>query len=99
MANLKSRTRVVYFRISEQEFAELCDLREARGARSLSELARSAVYAMMHHTPQHTPHATPVKEDISERLNELERCLSEMNHHLQTLTKDRAGQESYRGII
>lgn len=95
MANLKSRTRVVYFRISEQEFAELCDLREARGARSLSELARSAVYAMM----QPTPHATPLKEDISERLNELERCLSEMNHHLQILTKGRAGQESYRGSI
>jgi len=93
MANLKSRTRVVYFRISEQEFAELCDLREARGARSLSELARSAVYAMMQ------PHTTPVKEDISERLNELKRCLSEMNRHLKTLTKDRVEQGSYRVTI
>ena len=96
MANLKSRTRVVYFRISEEEFTELCDLREARGARSLSELARTAVYAMMQ------PDAVQsggIKEELSERLQGVERCLAEMNHHLKTLTKSQAQQEVYRGSI
>lgn len=93
MANLKPRTRVVYFRISEEEFTKLCGLREAQGARSLSEVARSAVYAMMQ------PHAGTVKENIAERLDELERCLSEMNHHLKTLTESQASQGLQRGTI
>jgi len=92
---------VVYFRISEQEFTELCDLREARGARSLSELARTAVYAMMQpHTGMAAgPLAGAIKEELSERLEGVERCLTEMNHHLKTLTKSQAAQEVYRGSI
>lgn len=88
---------MVYFRISEQEFTELCDLREARGARSLSELARSAVYAMMQ--PRAGTAAGVMKEELSERLEGVERCLTEMNHHLKTLTKSQTEQEVYRGSM
>jgi hypothetical protein len=93
MANVKSRTRVVYFRISEEEFTKLCGLCEAQGARNLSELARSAIHALMQ------PHVNTVKEDISQRLSELERCLSEMNHHLKTLMENQSSQNVYRGNI
>jgi hypothetical protein len=39
----RRRDRLVYFRISEQEFAEILKACESRGTRSVSDLARSAV--------------------------------------------------------
>jgi hypothetical protein len=72
---------MVYFRISEDEFTKFCNLCEAQGARSLSELARSAVYAMIQ------PNGKPLKEDISQRLIDLEQSIIELNCHLRTLTQ------------
>lgn len=43
MGNLQNRTRIVYFRVSEDEFRHLSELCEVRGARNLSELLRSTV--------------------------------------------------------
>ncbi len=43
MPVLKRRTRVVTFRVSEEEFNSLSDACMASGARSISDFARSAV--------------------------------------------------------
>jgi hypothetical protein len=76
LSAVKPRTRIVYFRISEEEFTEFCGLCEAQGVRSLSELARLAVRSMLQ----------PNKaSDVSERLGELERCILELNHQLRAL--------------
>lgn len=77
LLTIKPRTRIVYFRISEEEFTKFCDLCEVQGVRSLSELARQAVRSMLQ---SDRPPA-----DLSARLNELERCILELNHHLKAL--------------
>lgn len=43
MAVLKPRSRLVYFRISEDEFQQIQHLCVVTGARSISEMARAAV--------------------------------------------------------
>lgn len=47
MAVLKPRERLVYFRISEDEFHQFLDVCEQEGARSVSDLARSAVQRLI----------------------------------------------------
>jgi hypothetical protein len=76
LSAVKPRTRIVYFRISEEEFTKFCGLCEAQGVRSLSELARLAVRSMLQ------PNKT---SDVSERLGELERCILELNQQLRSL--------------
>ncbi len=81
MPNIKNRTRVVYFRISEDEFSKLCGLREVNGARSVSELARSAIHALLQETGS-SPY-----DELSRRLGALERSISEITGHLKILSQ------------
>ena len=46
MAILRPRTRLIYFRVSEDEFAKYTELCRLAGARSLSDLVRSALEQM-----------------------------------------------------
>jgi hypothetical protein len=48
MTVLKRRSRMVSFRLSEQEYESLLTLCSSRGARSLSDLARDAMQALLH---------------------------------------------------
>ena len=47
MPILRPRTRVVYFRLSQQEFDQYSQLCETQGSRSLSDLARSALARLL----------------------------------------------------
>ena len=47
MAVLKPRERLVYFRISEDEFRQFVSVCEQAGARSVSDLARNAVQRLI----------------------------------------------------
>jgi len=47
MTVLKTRKRVLFFRVSEEEYRQFCGLCESRGVRCLSDLARTAVFRMM----------------------------------------------------
>jgi len=47
VAVLKPRERLVYFRISEDEFHQFLGVCEQEGARSVSDLARSAVQRLI----------------------------------------------------
>lgn len=43
MAVLKPRNRLVYFRVSEEEFQKVSDICQSEGARSLSDFARQVI--------------------------------------------------------
>lgn len=81
MSILKPRTRVVYFRVSEEEFLRLTDLCPVHGARSISELVRSAVQEMLHQ-PQS---GEPDGRAVAERLEAIDRTIAEMNRNLKQL--------------
>ena len=46
MAVIKRRSKMVSFRLSEQEYQDLLILCEQRGSRSISDLARDAVFSL-----------------------------------------------------
>jgi hypothetical protein len=77
---LKPRTRIVYFRVSEEDFHRLVDLCPARGARSISELARSAVQNMIR-----GEHGDPADREVVETLHAIDKTVSEMNRNLKRL--------------
>lgn len=52
MAILKRRSKMVSFRLSEDEYANLRNLCEDHGARSVSDLARDAVHHLMQRKQQ-----------------------------------------------
>src|SRR5579871_579984 len=52
MPVIKRRSKMVSFRLSEQEYQDLLRLCEQRGSRSISDLARDAVFNLL--APAHT---------------------------------------------
>ena len=79
MAVLKPRNRLVYFRLSDEEFQRISGLCESSGARSISELVRLAVEEFAGAVPaEHTA--------LDSRLRDLERVLMELNERLRQLT-------------
>jgi hypothetical protein len=73
MPVLKPRNRLVYFRISEDEYRRLADICAAGGARSMSDLARSALTRMTgdhDHGPALDTLLRSI-EQVMERLDEL----------------------------
>jgi len=78
MSILKPRNRLVYFRVSEDEFQRLNQIRETTGARSLSDLARSAMQTIMQD-------GTSSAGRLSERMTVLETIMNDLNHKVQQL--------------
>lgn len=74
MAVLQPRTRLVYFRVSEEEFAQMKRMCAASGARSISEMARQAVRAAIEAGP-----GAAVQAALQERIGRLE----ERMHNLE----------------
>jgi hypothetical protein len=72
MAVLKPRNRLVYFRVSEEEFQLFTSMCQAEGARSISDLARVALQRLAH---EHKGNSEDVFLEklrlINEALNEL----------------------------
>ena len=50
MSVFKPKTRMISFRLSEEEFQSLQEVSLRTGARSVSECARDVVFSLMHHT-------------------------------------------------
>jgi hypothetical protein len=80
VAVFKTRTRLVYFRISEDEFQEYTRLCQSEGVRSLSDLARSAVNRMI---DSYGPGSEAV---LTEKIQALEAITNSLNQHLSTLS-------------
>jgi hypothetical protein len=81
MSVQKPRTRVVYFRISEEEFGKLNQLCQEQGARSLSDLARTAMQDMLGQSNGEWGTAV-----VANRLQTLERAVSELNEAVRSIT-------------
>jgi len=80
MSVLRPKNRVLYFRVSEDEFQQYNHLCESTGARSVSDLARSAMQNMIRDGSE-APHP-----NVSEKLTLLARAVSELNDRLHVLT-------------
>lgn len=80
MAVLKPRERLVYFRVSEDEFRQFVSVCEQAGARSVSDLARNAVQRLIADGQRH-------REDhgIEEKFQVLERLIAAVTEQLQLL--------------
>ena len=81
MAVFKPRERLVYFRISEDEFHQFVSVCEQEGARSVSDLARNAVQRLISDGDRH-------REDhqLTPKVQMLEKLIGELNSQLRVLT-------------
>jgi len=103
MAVLKPRERLVYFRISEDEFHQFVGLCEKEGARSVSDLARSAVQRLIADGDRERE-----QKELAPRIELLDKLIAEVRLQLQVLAAiqgrpaampaNGAGQESHTGI-
>ena len=92
---LKPRSRLVYFRISDDEFAKYAKLCESVRARSLSDLARSAVNRMLVASESPAAHIPTDELKLAgeiARLNvQLETITGLLRDHLRALPPAAAG--------
>jgi len=80
MSVLRPRNRLVYFRVSEDEFERFNHICEAMGARSISDLARSAVQSMIQDS--NNGHA----DRVTEKLTALEAMVNDLNDKVHQLS-------------
>jgi hypothetical protein len=81
VAVLKPRERLVYFRISEDEFRQFVSVCEQEGARSVSDLARSAVQRLIA-----DGHRQREGEELAQRMHRLESLIAAVTEQLRLLT-------------
>jgi DNA-binding transcriptional regulator GbsR (MarR family) len=81
VAVLKPRERLVYFRISEDEFHQFVSVCEKEGARSVSDLARSAVQRLIAEGDRDREH-----QSLAPKVETLEKLISELAAQLQFLS-------------
>ena len=82
MAVLKPRERLVYFRVSEDEFHQFLGVCEQEGARSVSDLARSAVQRLIAGGNRDRE-----DRDLAPKVAILEQLISELTAQVRLLTK------------
>ena len=86
MAVLKPRERLVYFRISEDEFRQFVSVCEQEGARSVSDLARSAVQRLIADGNRQRE-----GDGMAEKMYKLERLIAAVTEQLQLLAANQSG--------
>ena len=79
MAVFKPRTKLVYFRVSEDDFQEFSRACEREGARSLSDLARSAMQQAMNGPKSEDAAASSHLNQLESLIGELSTCLERLN--------------------
>lgn len=84
MAVLKPRERLVYFRVSEDEFRQFVSVCEQAGARSLSDLARNAVQRLIADGQQQRE-----THELEEKIVVLERLIAAVTEQLHLLCGQR----------
>ncbi len=86
MAVLRPRERLVYFRISEDEFRQFVSVCEQAGARSVSDLARNAVQRLIADGQRQRE-----DQELDEKIRVLERMIAEVSEQLRVLAMNQAG--------
>jgi hypothetical protein len=85
MAVLKPRNRLVYFRVSEEEFQLFIGMCEIEGARSISDLARLALQRLaQEHRPNTEADFIGKLKAINEVLNELGEKVERLKTQLES---------------
>ena len=92
MAVLKPRERLVYFRISEDEFRQFVSVCEQAGARSMSDLARSAVQRLIADGNRQRE-----DEELADKMHRLERLIAEVTEQLQILNHSKVSFANNNG--
>ena len=80
MAVLKPRNRLVYFRVSEDEFQQFVQLCQKEGARSISDLARDAMHRLVEANGATNGNGAP-----SPQVKILDKLIGEVSAQLQQL--------------
>jgi hypothetical protein len=80
LAVLKPRERLVYFRVSEDEFRQFVSVCEQGGARSVSDLARNAVQRLIADGQRERDHT-----ELDEKMRLLERLIAAVTEQLNLL--------------
>jgi len=83
----RSRDRVVYFRVSAQEYQRYRQWCEMAGTRSVSELVRTAMDQFL--SNNHNADSTSL---LIEKLERLERAVSELNGRVAELSRQAVGR-------
>jgi hypothetical protein len=81
VAVLKPRERLVYFRVSEDEFRQFVSVCEQAGARSVSDLARNAVQRLIADGQRQRD-----GHELEEKMQVLERLIAAVTEQLQLLS-------------
>jgi hypothetical protein len=81
VAVLKPRERLVYFRISEDEFRQFSSVCEQGGARSVSDLARNAVQRLIADGQRQRE-----GNELEEKMRVLENLIAAVTEQLHLLT-------------
>jgi len=93
VAVLKPRERLVYFRISEDEFRQFVSVCEQEGARSVSDLARSAVQRLISDGDRHRN-----GEELAEKMHRLEQLIMAVTEQLRLLTDTRSREAAMANV-
>lgn len=86
MPVFKPRERLVYFRVSEDEFRQFSSVCEQGGARSVSDLARNAVQRLIAEGQRQRE-----SQDLEEKMKVLEGLIAAVTHQLKLLTTNQSG--------
>ena len=86
MAVLKPRERLVYFRISEDEFRQFSSVCEQGGARSVSDLARNAVQRWIADGQRQRE-----GDELEEKMRVLESLIAAVTEQLHLLATSQVG--------
>jgi hypothetical protein len=89
VAVLKPRERLVYFRVSEDEFRQFVSVCEHAGARSVSDLARNAVQRLIAEGQRNRE-----DQNIDEKIQVLERLIAAVTEQLQLLSLKQAPERA-----
>jgi hypothetical protein len=90
VAVLKPRERLVYFRISEDEFRQFVSVCEQVGARSMSDLARNAVQGLIADGQRQRQ-----SEVLDQKMRVLEDLIAAVTEQLRMLSANSGGQNGY----
>lgn len=96
MAVLKPRNRLVYFRVSEEEFQLFSGMCEIEGARSISDLARLALQRLAQE------HRMNTEDDFIGKLKAINEVLTELGdkvEHLKMQLESADGSDGKRMVL
>jgi hypothetical protein len=91
MAVLEPRSKLVSFRLSEQDYRSLVATCEARGARSVSEAARNAVHTVLGVNGNRNRVKAKLDAGVESRLIELLGRVEDLDRELKRLAAMVAG--------